>query len=264
MHSLEERIKTIYENSQRDNVFSEEQISTLRWLERQTHTRTNHAQMLVGEEEGRFLAAFTQEIFLTSKSNSFKILEIGTFTGYSLLCFSFALKSILQNISHSAPDKEFPLNVSNKDFPSTASNKDFSINAIEINDELKYLIDEAVAKAEAESFVKVCFADALEYLQSHRDELYDIIFIDANKRNYLEYYKLVFPLLKRGGFILADNVLWHGKLPDASQSAIAECGNLKTRGILDFNSYIAKESEAGKVESYLLPIRDGLYIISKP
>ena len=256
MSRLKEFAESIYEKSRRGNIFLGDAISTLHWLERQTHTRTNHAQMLVGEEEGAFLKAFTQEVALERISNNsgnsnnsaqgFKVLEIGTFTGYSLLCFAFALKELSQTK------------------PFTAG-----VEALEINDELKYLIDQAIAKASVEELVNVHFTDAISYLKEVALQqnskscgtppvMYDIVFIDANKRNYLDYYELALPLLKPGGYILADNVSWYGKIlqPDSKQ-------NSKTKGIADFNARIAQDSEKGVIESYLLALRDGLYIIQK-
>lgn len=250
MEGLKEFTERVLQESSGGRAFAPDEMAVLRWLERQTHTRTNHAQMLVGEEEGSFLKAFTQKVAQEMICSAhpdippkkIHILEIGTFTGYSLLCFSFALKGL---------GKSLPVKA----------------DALEINDELKYLIDEAIAKGDVKDFAEVHFTDAVPYLKSlaadhHNTDnpLYDIVFIDANKRNYLEYYELVFPLVKPGGYILADNVTWYGK---AENSNASQAKDAKTEGIREFNERIAEESENGKIESFLLPLRDGLYIIRK-
>lgn len=251
MESLKEFSERVLERYLKSSVFAPDQISALHWLERQTHTRTNHAQMLVGEEEGGFLKAFVQEVAqsalsLSSLENTFHILEIGTFTGYSLLCFAFALKGL-------------------------GEKGKLSVQALEINDELKYLIDQAVAKAGVEDLVTVHFTDALSFLDSlnkqkdsnlNTTELYDIVFIDANKRNYLDYYELVLPLVKPGGYILADNVSWYGKAGEEISTAV-KAKDAKTEGIRAFNARIAEDSKEERIQSHLLNLRDGLYIIRK-
>lgn len=244
VHSLNEKV--LLDGA--DSFFSEKENATLQWLVRQTHVRTNHAKMLVGPDEGAFLKLFVRE---SSKGlSSVRILELGTFTGYSLVCLASAAREKGQGSS---------------------------VMALEINDELKYLIDSAVTKAGLGHFATVKFGDAktlmhnmmykcgsfdgLPDLSASSGEIFDVIFIDANKREYVDYYNLAMPLLKTGGFILADNVLWYGKI------AAAESGSQKldpqTKGIMDFDALVRKETEKGAVESTLLNIRDGLYIIRK-
>ena len=230
--------------------------SALRWVERQTHTRTNHAQMLVGKDEGLFLNAFVKCV------NAKRVLEIGTFTGYSLICLADAV----------------------------LHNGGVFVDALEINQELEYIIAEGLQRAKVEEITRVSFGDARDLLQkianraaskenrnfSNEDETceqkkceqgkneedkcgrekcgrekYDVVFIDANKREYAEYYNLVFPLVKVGGYILADNVLWYGKV---------NCRDKKTAGIIEFNSLVEKDT---RISKFLYKIRDGLYIIRK-
>ena len=230
--------------------------SALRWVERQTHTRTNHAQMLVGKDEGLFLNAFVKCVAAK------RVLEIGTFTGYSLICLADA---VLHNVG-------------------------VFVDALEINQELEYIIAEGLQRAKVEEITRVSFGDARDLLQkianrtaaqenrnfSNEDETceqkkceqgkneedkcgrekcgrekYDVVFIDANKREYAEYYNLVFPLVKVGGYILADNVLWYGKV---------NCRDKKTAGIIEFNSLVENDTRVSKM---LYKIRDGLYIIRK-
>lgn len=232
------------------SFFSQKENDALQWLVRQTHVRTNHAKMLVGPDEGAFLKLFVTES--CRSLSSIRILELGTFTGYSLICLASAAKEI---------------------------GRRSSVLALEINDELQYLIDAAVAKAGLRDFASVKFGDAKILMQSlsgscgstagsditdsaeSSAEIFDIIFIDANKREYVDYYNLAMPLLKRGGYILADNVLWYGKI------AAAESGSVKldpqTKGIMEFDKLVRNETEKGAVGSALLDIRDGLYIIQK-
>lgn len=192
----------------------EKLLSALNWIERQTHTRTNHAQMLVGREEGLFLRDFVLQ------NNCKHVLEIGTFTGYSLACLADGAKKL-----------------------------DGSVDAIEINKELDYIIEEGLKRAGVEQLVKVHYGDALEILPSIAEE-YDLVFIDADKRQYPQYYELVKPLVRSGGYILADNVTWYGRTSSHTDA--------KSSGISSFNSLVESDSS---VESHLVDIRDGLLVI---
>lgn len=224
-----------------ESFFSGKENAALQWLVRQTHVRTNHAKMLVGPSEGALLRLFVEETFRGRRSIG--ILEIGTFTGYSLVCLASGAKAAAGGCS--------------------AGECSVKVTALEINDELGYLIDEAVARAGVRRYTEVVYGDAKSLMESmKREEPFDVIFIDANKREYTEYYRLAIPLLKKGGYILADNVLWHGKV------AAAESGELtvrdpQTKGIMAFDSLVREETEKGAVESTLLDIRDGLYVIRK-
>lgn len=192
----------------------EKLLSALNWIERQTHTRTNHAQMLVGREEGLFLRDFVLQ------NNCKHVLEIGTFTGYSLACLADGAKKL-----------------------------GGSVEAIEINKELDYIIEEGLQRAGVAELVKVHYGDALEILPSIAEE-YDLVFIDADKRQYPQYYELVKPLVRSGGYILADNVTWYGRTSSHTDA--------KSSGISSFNSLVESDSS---VESHLVDIRDGLLVI---
>lgn len=241
--------------------------SALRWVERQTHTRTNHAQMLVGKDEGLFLNAFVKCV------NAKRVLEIGTFTGYSLICLADAVLHNTKLCKNTMQDDR------------TLEVDEFFVDALEINQELEYIIAEGLQRAKVEEITRVSFGDARDLLQkiakertaskesrnysneekyeqgkNEEDkcgsekcgsEKYDVVFIDANKREYAEYYNLVFPLVKVGGYILADNVLWYGKV---------NCRDKKTAGIIEFNSLVENDTRVSKM---LYKIRDGLYIIRK-
>lgn len=181
--------------------------------------------MLVGKEEGLFLRDFVLQ------NNCKHVLEIGTFTGYSLACLADGAKKL-----------------------------DGSVDAIEINKELDYIIEEGLKRAGVEQLVKVHYGDALEILPSIAEE-YDMVFIDADKRQYPKYYELVFPLVRPGGYILADNVSWYGKAkgqPDERDSAGGK--QKKTAGIVEFNRMVEEDP---RVESHFVEIRDGLYLIRK-
>lgn len=212
--------------------------SALRWVERQTHTRTNHAQMLVGNDEGLFLNAFVKCV------KAKRVLEIGTFTGYSLICLA---DGVCNNLKESGEDG--------------------TVDALEINRELEYIIAEGLQRAKVEEITRVSFGDAKDLLpRLNKENQYDVVFIDANKREYAEYYNLLFPLVKVGGYILADNVLWYGRAGVAvatnDNEAVGDASHpdKKTAGIVSFNQMIEKDT---RVSKFLYKIRDGLYIIRK-
>jgi|GEM_PF-13069 len=235
-------------------------LPALNWIERQTHTRTNHAQMLVGLREGLFLREFVRRTF------SGRVLEIGTFTGYSLACLADGSRSCTAGGVASQPfwDQQFRAERS----------VDVYVDAIEINKELDYIIYEGLERAGVDSLVKVFFGDAVELLaNSGIAEQYDMVFIDADKRQYPQYYELVFPLVRPGGYILADNVSWYGKAKEAeilagqddaakqpSGRGSAGGKQKKTAGIVEFNRMVEEDP---RVESRFVEIRDGLYLIRK-
>ncbi|MBR5074293.1 MAG: class I SAM-dependent methyltransferase [Bacteroidales bacterium] len=208
----------------------EKLLSALNWIERQTHTRTNHAQMLVGKEEGLYLRDFV------CRTSSLRVLEIGTFTGYSLACLADGVRSAAGTVKRS---------------------NGVYADAIEINRELDYIIEEGLQRAGVSELVKVFFGDAVDILSQKKAgadngiaEEYDLVFIDADKRQYPQYYELTLPLVKPGGYILADNVSWYGRTEDHSDP--------KSAGISSFKSIVESDS---RVESHLVDIRDGLLII---
>ncbi len=190
----------------------------LAWLERETNLRTNHARMLSGTIQGGLLQMISKII------QPDNILEIGTFTGYSAIC----LASGLSNTG--------------------------TLDALEKNDELEPLIREAVSRAGLTDRICLHFGDAIEILPT-LEKCYQLVFIDANKREYSTYYDLVVDKVPSGGIILADNVLWDGKVYQDNVPKDAQ-----TREILDFNKKI-KEDE--RVENIILPLRDGINIIRK-
>ena len=201
---------------------SSPQGEALDWLQKQTNIRTNHARMLSGPVQGRFL------IMIVEMCGARRVLELGSFTGYSGICLASGLP------------------------------EDGHLDTLEINDELEDLILEGFSRAGLRERISLHIGDCLETLKRFREEgrePYDLVFIDANKRDYPEYYELVFDLVRPGGWILADNVLWDGKvaldpLPQDRQ----------TLGIDNFNRRVASDP---RVESVIIPIRDGLNLIRK-
>lgn len=191
----------------------------LDWIEKQTNIRTNYPRMLSGRVQGQFLK------MMVEVSGSRNVLEIGTFTGYSACCMALGLP----------PDGH--------------------IDALEINDELEDLILEGWSRAGVADRISLHIGDACSTLQTLKDRVYDLVFIDANKRQYCSYYDLVFPLVRPGGLIIADDVLWDGKV-----YADQVPGDKQTTGVVQFNDMVTQDR---RVEQFILPLRDGLNIIRK-
>ena len=190
----------------------------LDWIEKQTNIHTNYPRMLSGAVQGRLLT------MLVEISRATRILEIGAFTGYSATCMAYGLPEY----GH--------------------------IDTLEINDELEDLMREGWSKAGVADKITLHIGDACETLSTLKGP-YDIVYMDANKREYVTYYNLVFDLVKSGGLILADDVLWDGKL---WQKPVPK--DKQTQGIIAFNDLVVSDP---RVESVLLPIRDGLNVIRK-
>ena len=195
----------------------------LEWVVKQTHIRTNHARMLSGAAQGQLMRMIAQ------MCGAKRILELGTFTGYSAICLASALP------------------------------EDGHLDTLELNDELEDLILEGFEKAGLENKISLHIGDCKETLRKIsseiKDDLYDIVYIDANKREYCEYYDLVFDMVRSGGLILADNVIWDGKV---CQEPLPQ--DKQTLSIVRFNDMVSKDR---RVESVILPIRDGLNVIRK-
>ena len=208
----------------------------LEWVVKQTHIRTNHARMLSGAAQGQLLRMFVQ------MTGARRVLELGTFTGYSAICLASALPS------------------------------DGHLDTLELNDELEDMILEGFERAGLSDVISLHIGDCKETLRQFRqqmgltavpaaetgaaadkDLLYDIVYMDANKREYCEYYDLVFDMVRPGGLILADNVLWDGKV---CQDPLPQ--DKQTLGIAAFNDKISSDP---RVESVIMPLRDGLNII---
>lgn len=194
------------------------ETDALKWVDRETHLKTIYPQMLSGPVQGRLLTMIAEMI------SAKRVLEIGTFTGYSTICLAYGLA------------------------------EGGHIDALEINDELEDIIREGWARAGVSEKITLHIGDAKETLKS-LDGPYDLVFMDANKREYCDYYELVMPLLRKGGIILADDILWDGKLFENPVPRDAQ-----TQGIASFNDMVAEDK---RVEVVILPLRDGLSIIRK-
>lgn len=197
----------------------------LLWIRRQTHLHTNHARMLSGEVQGALLT------LLVRSTGAGRILEIGTFTGYATVCLA---KGLPEDGGH--------------------------IDSLEINDELVGLIREGWKIAGVEDRISLHIGNALDTLSkfaegSGDDGMYDLVYIDGNKREYCAYYEAVLPLVRQGGIILADNTLWDGKVVEDPLPSDAQ-----TTEILRFNEKVAADP---RVECVIIPLRDGLSFIRK-
>ena len=197
------------------------QSEALAWVEKQTHIRTNHARMLSGAVQGQIMRMLVQT------SGASRILELGTFTGYSAI------------------------------FLASAMPEGGHLDTLEINDELEDLILEGFDRAGLSDKIDLHIGDCKETLGRFREEgrEYDMVYMDANKREYCDYYGLIFDMVRPGGLILADNVLWDGKVCEDPMPQ-----DRQTLGIARFNDMV---SDDPRVESVILPLRDGLNLIRK-
>jgi len=128
------------------------------------------------------------------------------------------------------------------------------LHTIESNPELEPIIRKYLNEASLADLVVLHIGDAMEVIPT-LEETWDLVYIDADKSRYIDYYNLVLPRVRTGGFVLADNVLWDGKVLDAT-----ERWDKETRGIAEFNAFVLQDE---RVENLLLPVRDGLMIIRK-
>jgi predicted O-methyltransferase YrrM len=187
-------------------------------LNRETYAKIIHPRMISGHLQGKFLTSISKMI------QPRVIIEVGTFTGYSTICLARGLHE--HGILHT----------------------------IEINDELFSFAEKYFQKAGFSHKIKQHTGDA-RYIIKEIQAPVDLVFIDGDKDQYVAYYKEVLPIVKPGGYILADNVLWNGKVvEDISDN------DKFTKGIIDFNSYVRSDL---RVEKLILPLRDGLMLIRK-
>ncbi|HLP54009.1 MAG TPA: class I SAM-dependent methyltransferase [Fluviicola sp.] len=187
-------------------------------LNRETHLKVMQPRMLSGHFQGRVLSMLSHMI------RPERILEIGTYTGYSALCLAEGL---------------------------TENGK---LITIDINAQLEAFVRSQFEKSALNAKIDFRVANAMELIPQ-LDEQFDIVFIDADKQNYINYYHLVFDKVKKGGYILADNVLWSGKVTGDYEKLDKD-----TRLLMDFNQLIQEDE---RVENVLLPIRDGIMIARK-
>lgn len=200
------------------NEHTQEETALLKDLERETWLKVINPRMLAGHLQGRVLSMFSH--MLKPK----RILEIGTYTGFSSICWAEGLA------------------------------EDGLIHTIDINEELETMIRKYHDKAGISNKVKLHFGNALDIIPQ-LNETWDIVFIDADKSNYNTYFDLVIDSVRPGGFIIADNVLWSGKVFQNLENEDADTEALKI-----FNKRITNDN---RVENVLLPIRDGLMVARK-
>ena len=188
-------------------------------LERDTHLRLLYSRMCSGHLQGRLLK------MLVRMAKPERILELGTFSGYSAQCLAEGLLS-----------------------------GDAQVHTIEIEDELEDFLRQHFADSPVGHRIHLHIGDACQILPQ-LNLMFDLVFIDANKRHYPQYYELVLPWLTPGGFIIADNTLWDGKVAEPHTKIAPQ-----TEGILSFNQMVAADP---RVEKVIIPVRDGLTIIYK-
>ncbi|MBR1810012.1 MAG: O-methyltransferase [Paludibacteraceae bacterium] len=205
---------------------SSPESNALSQITHDTNVYQLNPHMLSGQVQGRVLAMLSQMI------KPEYILELGTFTGYSALCLAEGLTD------------------------------NGELHTIEYNDELEDTIMYNFSLSPLGKKIHLHVGDALQLLADNgkgldmkNDILFDLVFIDADKREYSDYFNLVFPLVKKGGFILADNTLWDGHIIDSAYDH-----DKQTLGLRSFNDLVRQDT---RVEKVILPLRDGLTIIRK-
>jgi len=190
----------------------------LKQLNRDAHVNLLRPRMLSGHLQGKLLKMFCRML------QPRYILEIGTYTGYATLCMA---EGVID---------------------------DAEIHTIEVNDELEDFILKHLHKSKLNDKIHLYIGDAMQIIPTI-DCIFDMVFIDANKRYYQEYYELIFDKVRPGGLIIADNTLWDGKVLE-----VPHLTDKQTIGIQKFNDMLAKDE---RVEKVILPIRDGLTLIWK-
>jgi len=203
-------------------------------LNRETHLTQLYPRMLAGHLQGTFLKMVSNMI------KPRRILEIGTFTGYSTINLALGLDCRLTR---------------NPSLEGDGSTIDQGLlHTIEVNPELEDVIRRYLHEAGAENHVIVHIGDAMKIIPT-LDETWDLIYIDADKPNYLNYYNMVFDHLRPGGFFLADNALWDGKVLNERNQLDKD-----TLGIVEFNEFVQNDP---RVDNMVLPFRDGIMLIRK-
>ena len=198
----------------------DEENELLATLYRDAHVKLLRPRMIAGHLQGQILKMFCRMI------RPKRVLEIGAYTAYSTLCMAEGLDD------------------------------DALIHSIEINDEMEPFVRPFLEQSPVKDKIRIHWGDALEIVPS-LNELFELVYIDGDKRDYCAYYDMVFPFVRPGGFILADNTLWDGKVVN---DETGHCDR-RTWGILQFNDKIKNDS---RIEKVIVPLRDGLTIIYKP
>ena len=186
-------------------------------LREETYHDAPQSHMISGLQQGRFLSVISK--MLRPK----RILELGTFTGYATLCMAEGLA------------------------------KEGKIITLDINEELSYLPKKYFTESEFSAQIEFKLQDAREYLQN-TEEVFDLVFIDANKGAYVDYFNLIKPKLKSGSIVLFDNVLWYGKVLEETPKS------KMTKKIKELNNLATADED---FDSFILPLRDGIHFLRK-
>lgn len=189
----------------------------LKRLRKETHQKTTQPHMISGYQQGRLLS------IISKLKRPKMILEIGTFTGYATLCLAEGLA------------------------------EDGKVWTLDINEDLAYLPQRYFKESEFSNRIEFRLEDAKVFLKN-TDEIFDLVFIDADKENYVEYFYLIKPRLKSGSVVMFDNVLWYGKVLEEHPK------QKSTQIIKELNEIVAKDPD---FENLILPLRDGLNVLLK-
>jgi len=195
---------------------SQPENEILAHINRKTHLEVLKPRMLSGHLQGNLLMSFSAML------RPYRVLEIGTYTGYSAICLAYGLA------------------------------ENGLVHTIDNNEELQNRILENIKLAQLDSQIRLHIGNALEIIEK-LDEVFDLVFIDADKLNYANYYEAVLPKVRKGGFIIADNVLWSGKV-------VSDASDKETEAMRAFNQKITQDE---RVFNTLLPVRDGLMLVQK-
>jgi caffeoyl-CoA O-methyltransferase len=209
MHFLSEELERYVEQH------TQAEPELLSQLNRETWQKVINPRMLSGHLQGRALSMFSKMI------QPKYVLEIGTYTGYSALCFAEGLK------------------------------EDGKVVTIDVNDELQSIQDKYFSASRYASQIERHFGNALEIIPNISYD-FDLVFLDADKENYLNYYHMLMPRMKSGSYIMVDNVLWNGKVLEPAAPK-----DVDTRVMQELNALMTEDE---RIENVLLPLRDGLMI----
>jgi caffeoyl-CoA O-methyltransferase len=196
-------------------LHSQDEPELLAQLNKETYLKILQPRMLSGHFQGRVLSMLSKII------NPNTILEIGTYTGYATLCMAEGLS------------------------------ENGTIDTIDVNEELVDIQRKYFDKSEWSNQITQHLGDALEIIPT-LDKKFDLVFIDADKENYIKYFQLIVPMMSKGGIILSDNVLWSGKVVEDLKP-----GDTATKILIEYNKLLKEDP---RVETVLLPIRDGLTV----
>lgn len=199
-------------------LHTDEEDEVLKELQRETHLKVMSPRMLSGHLQGSWLS------FLSKTAKPDLILEIGTYTGYSAICLAKGLSETGKLIT------------------------------IDVNEETESIAKKYFIKSGFENKIEFVLGDARQVIPTIKKQI-DMVFIDADKRNYSLYYDLVIDKVKSGGLIIADNVLWSGKILELDKNK-----DIDTQAIHQFNEKVKNDS---RIEKILLPLRDGLFVMRK-